>query len=161
MALILVDVQHGFISRYTRRALPHIERVLETCQFRTIIATQFVNPPGSPFHQLVDWHAMTGGHEVELHPAVARRADTVVRKTTYGAARELAAELKDRDLKQAVLMGIDTDVCVLQNAAGLFDLGFDPYVDMRGCATGGGLAADRAAVSLMCRTVGAGQVIER
>lgn len=83
----------------------------------------------------------------------------VIEKTTFGAGGRIAEVLREHGLETVVIMGLDTDICVLQNAGQLFDLGFVPVVDLRGCATNGGPEADRAAINVMERTVGRGQVI--
>ncbi len=158
-ALLVVDVQAGFISDYTQKALPRIHELLEDPAYSLVIATRFSNPPGSPFRRFIKWSRLSTPHEIALDPQVARRADIIVDKTTYGAGDEIRAILEDRGISQVTVVGIDTDVCVLQNAAFLFDHGFEVTVDIQGTATNGGSDADRAAIRLLQRTIGRDYVV--
>lgn len=160
VALIVVDVQAGFISDYTRRCLPRIYELLCSGRFECVIATRFFNKEGSLFRSRIGWGRLSTADEIALDPEVERYADVVIDKPTYGAGQPLIDELERRGIRDVVLVGIDTDVCVLQNAAFLFDQGFRVSVDIAGCATNGGPAADRAAVALLGRTIGRNFVLE-
>lgn len=158
-ALIVIDVQAGFISEYTERCLPRIRELVSNKEFSAILATRFSNPIGSQFRRLIGWSRLSTPEDIALEPVVERYADIVVDKTTYGAGEILGEELRKRNISVVTLVGIDTDVCVLQNAASLFDQGFTVYVDVAGCATNGGREADAAAIPLLRRTIGTNQVI--
>ena len=99
--------------------------------------------------------------EIRLDERVEQRADVVVDKTTYGAGEELLDIFDEYGVSRATLVGIDTDVCVLHNAAYLFDHDVEVDVDLDGCATNGGPEADAAAVNLMARTVGSRYITGR
>ncbi|MBI9000399.1 isochorismatase family protein [Corynebacterium sp. CCM 8864] len=157
--LVIVDVQAGFISEYTKRCLPWIHELVKDPRFAFKIATRFANAPGSLFRTRIGWNRLSTPEEIALDSVVESNVDAVVDKETYGCAEEIDDLLKARGIGQVLLVGIDTDVCVLQNAAQLFDRGYPVWVDMRGCATGGGYQADNAAVPLLRRTIGGDQVI--
>lgn len=78
----------------------------------------------------------------------------VIDKPTYGAGEAIERHLREHDIQRVTVVGIDTDVCVLQNAAYLFDHGFAVGVDAAGTATNGGPEADKAAIPLLRRTLG-------
>lgn len=160
-ALVIIDVQAGFISEYTERCLPRIHELARSGRFETVIATRFSNPEGSPFRRLIGWSRLATDEEVALDPVVEKHADLIIDKVTYGAGAELESALRARGIVEATIVGIDTDVCVLHNAAALFDRGFTVHVDLGGCATNGGPDADAAAVPLLRRTIGGNQVIPR
>lgn len=153
-ALIAIDVQAGFLTPYTSRALPKIHQLLTSNAFDIIIATRFYNPNNSPFRRFIGWNRLSNEQEIALEPMVANYADIIIDKSTYGAGIEIAQELDKRHINLVTLVGIDTDVCVLQNAAYLFDHGYEVYVDLNACATNGGAKAEQAAVYLMQRTIG-------
>lgn len=153
-ALIVVDVQAGFLSDYTSRCLPRVYELLESDEFDLIIATRFFNPDGSAFRTRINWDRLSSPEEVQLESRVEKRADIIVDKATYGAGETLVTVLDEHEITHATLVGIDTDVCVLQNAAYLFDHGINVDVDLAGCATNGGPEADAAAALLMGRTIG-------
>jgi len=129
-------------------------------EFETVIATRFRNAPGSLFRTAIQWDRLAGPPETDLVDGLEAFADFVVDKTTYGAAAELDVLLRQRSVLHVYLCGIDTDVCVLSNAAGLFDLGWRANVLVDACGTGGGSEAQASAIPLLRRTVGPEQVIE-
>lgn len=158
-ALVLVDVQQGFLNEYTRRCLPHIHRALNSPEFGLIVATRFFNPPGTLFHEQMGWHRFADSPDVDLDPAVQQAADIVLDKTGYSPGVELAGLLRGHEVGHATVMGVDTDVCVHATAVALFDAGIPVSVDVRGCATGGGRTADIAARALLSRVVGKAYVL--
>lgn len=160
-ALVVVDVQAGFLTEYTSRCLPRIYELLDSDEFSLVVATRFSNPAGSVFRTRIGWDGVSTRDEIRLDSRVEQRADAVVDKTTYGAGEELLDIFDEFGVSRATLVGIDTDVCVLHNAAYLFDHDVEVDVDLDGCATNGGPEADAAAVNLMARTVGSKYITGR
>lgn len=160
-ALIAIDVQHGFLSDYTQVALPRIRDLMRASTFDLKVATRFHNPPDSQFRRLIHWNGLSSAKDVRLDSVVEANADEVVDKHTYGAGAALLDILQKHHIETVLIVGIDTDVCVLQNAGYLFDSGIEVWVDLNGCATNGGPEADKAASALMKRTIGHNQVITR
>jgi len=161
-ALVVVDVQRGFVDASTSPAADEVMSLLRSrgAEFETVIATRFFNLPGSLFRTAFQWDRLAGPPETDLVDGLDAFADFVVDKTTYGAATELNALLRQRSARHVYLCGIDTDVCVLSSAAGLFDLGWKANVLVDACGTGGGSEAQASAIPLLRRTVGPEQVIE-
>ena len=62
----------------------------------------------------------------------------VLDKTVYQNADAIARQLDAIGVGEVNLFGIDTDICVLQNAARLFDLGYRVNVLYDLCATNAG-----------------------
>lgn len=158
--LLVVDVQNGFISDYTSKCLPFIHDSLQSGEFDLVVATRFYNPEGSLFRKQIHWEKLDTSHEIALDPKVEQRADVIIDKPTYTAGQNLLDVIEDRDISEVVVMGIDTDVCVLVNAALLFDSGITVTIDTNGCATNGGPDAEVAAHKLLKRYIGRDYVIE-
>lgn len=160
-ALLAVDCQRGFAGPNARHAVELIDGFLtERAQdFDLVLATRFRNPPGSNFRRLIHWNRLASEPETLLFDSVAGAADVVIDKTTYSATGQIESELAKGGIDRVYIFGIDTDVCVLQNAAGLFDRGLTPLVLVDLSATNGGPAAQEAAIPLLCRTVGSDQVL--
>lgn len=160
-ALVLIDVQNGFIGEHT----VHLPGLLlsflgkHATDFDLIIATRFFNTPGSQFVRLVEWSEMMAPPSTDLVDGLGQYANVILDKTTYSDAKDIAHELDIRGLHTAYLAGADTDVCVLQNAAGLFDLGYEPHILYDLCASNGGTAAHLAILDTLERTVGRGQIV--
>ncbi|MFT4299687.1 MAG: isochorismatase family cysteine hydrolase [Aeromicrobium sp.] len=162
-ALLIVDVQHGFVGPHTAHVPAAVRSLLveRRSDYAAVIATRFHNPPESNFRELIDWHRLAEPPETDLVDGLESVIDTVIDKDTYGAVEAIAAVLDHLGVRDVHLCGIDTDVCVLQNAAGLFDRGYRPAVLIDGCATNGGPDAQASAIPLLGRTIGARQVIRR
>lgn len=158
-ALLVIDVQAGFISDYTKRALPGIYELVRGNEQQVIIATRFLNEEGSPFRKYIKWNRLSSDADRALDPVVESHADLIINKPTYGAGAQIATELVRRGIKKVTVIGIDTDVCVLQNAAFLFDAGFEVSIDLHACATNGGPQAEVSAVRLLQRTIGRDYVL--
>lgn len=152
--LLVVDVQNGFISNYTARCLPRIYELIHNGEYDTIIATRFFNPKGSLFRKQLNWDLLADPTETALDPEVEAVADHIVDKTGYSGGEALLDTIRKEQLEEVTVVGIDTDVCVLINAALLFDAGIPVSVDTIACATNGGTKAEQAAVELLRRYVG-------
>lgn len=152
--LLVVDVQKGFISSYTQRCLPRIYELLHDEEYDAVIATRFFNPKGSLFRTQLNWTRLADPTETALDTEVEAVADYVVDKTGYSAGQPLLDTIQQEQLDHVTVVGIDTDVCVLVNAALLFDAGIPVSVDTTACATNGGAEAEKVAVKLLWRYVG-------
>lgn len=159
-ALVVVDAQRGFISRATdgTKALTYIHWLLDSPQFEVVIATQFINPDNSPFRRALDYHDMAlDNPRTQLDERVDARADRVI--TTYGYGIDgLDLDLVDDLLRgnaidSSLVVGFDTDACVLATAFSLFDAGIVPVIDSRGCATSGGVEVHEAALTIAARNL--------
>ena len=131
----------------------------ERDRFSAVVATRFINPTGSMFEQLMGWTDLREPDETALHRLIEPRADHVITKTTYSNAAAVAEIAKQYKATQIWLCGIDTEVCVLQTASGLWDLGIHPVVLYDLCASTGGEQAHLNAYDVIRRTVGAKQII--
>ena len=159
-ALVVVNAQRGFITQATdgTTALTYIHWLLDSPQFDVVIATQFINPENSPFRRALDYHDMTFGNpRTQLDERVAERADHVI--TTYGYGIDgfdldlVDNLLRGNNIDSSLVVGFDTDACVLATAFSLFDAGIVPVIDSRGCATSGGTEAHEAALTIAARNL--------
>ncbi len=64
-ALLIIDVQTGFINEHTQHVVQRIERLQH--QYSAVFATQFINPKESFFRKLINWHRFSeGSPDIEL-----------------------------------------------------------------------------------------------
>lgn len=160
-ALVLVDVQNGFIGLHTHHIPPLLASFLASnaTRFRLVIATRFVNTPGSQFVRLIDWSEMMDAPAIDLAPGISRFVDVTLDKHAYGDAPDIVRVLDAHHIRTVYMAGIDTDVCVLQNAGALFDLGYTVNVLYDLCASNGGENVHREMLVPLERTVGGRQVV--
>ncbi|MBX3028549.1 MAG: cysteine hydrolase [Chloroflexi bacterium] len=157
VALVVVDVQQGFVVPETQAIVPrivdHIEHARE--RYALVIATRFVNRPGSLYETERDWPAMADRPATDLLPGVRAAADLVI--TKHGLAprpEDLVPALRERDVERVELCGIDTDQCVLATALLLWDARIAPRVLAELCASSGGVDMHTAGLAIARRSIG-------
>jgi nicotinamidase-related amidase len=160
-ALLVVDVQHGFINEFTQHVPSRVKRLIETGDYGPILFTLFINTPGSPYQRLLDWHDSAGPPETELVDELAPLAarDRIFEKRgSTGMPDQLADRLRRERFSEINLVGIDTDMCVLKIAMDIFDLGIEPIVLVDCCASTAGLQAHLAGLAILSRNIGPHQL---
>ncbi len=160
-ALIVVDVQNGFINDYTRHIPERVVTLIESGTYDPIFYTRFINMPDGPYPRFVGWDACMGSPETDLVEAVARHAplDAIFDKHGYaGIPDALERELRDRIVERVSIVGIDTDMCVLKVAMDAFDLNIEPLVLTDCCASTAGLQSHLAGLAVLARNIGAMQL---
>lgn len=163
-ALIVVDVQDGFVTPETQGTVPliadHIRRTKGA--YASVVATRFVNLPGSLYEAERGWHEMMPGPETELVPDVRDLVDLVIPK--HGLAPvpdDLVPVLRRLGVERAAVCGFDTDQCVLATVLLLWDAGIAPEVLAPLCSSSGGADIHEAGLAIMRRSIGDRNVIER
>lgn len=160
-ALLVVDVQKGFINQFTEHIPDRVRRLIESGAYTPVLWTRFVNSPGSPYHTLLKWHACSEPPETELVDQVADLAkseDVFVKEGLTGIPDALAQRLKQEEFREISLVGIDTDMCILKVAMDVFDLGIEPIILVDCCASTGGLQSHLAGLSILSRNIGPHQL---
>ena len=158
--LVVVDVQYLFAKtadpegRVTGYIADHIDRG----GYGKLIATRFVNRPGSLADTELGYTlGMAGDPATRTLPAITRRVEYTVDHTGYapqsGDMDILVKQAQDHDIKRAVVMGFDTDACVLSTAFALWDRGMPVAVAERGCASSGGRSLHEAAITIARRSL--------
>ncbi len=156
-ALLIIDVQQGFINAATRH-LPAMVADLQD-DYDRVFATQFVNPPGSPFRNLLGWQKFAPG-SADVQLAFTPRDDaTVIEKSVYTCVTpDFLATLARERLDEIHLAGIATDNCVLKCAVDLFEGGRRPVVLAEFCASHAGADHHQWGLAIIERFIGAAQV---
>ena len=168
-ALVVIDVQNGFVNEHSRHVVPTI-RALADAWLRAggdAIFTRYRNYEGSPYDRLIGWRGLMQAPETNLDEEIAPLAEgenaTVLDKTTYTAftdqGRAILAPYTD-----LYLCGIATDGCVLKTALDAFEGGFTPWIIEDACASNAtrhpAAEVHQSALTLMSRLVGSGQLIQ-
>jgi nicotinamidase-related amidase len=160
-AIIIIDVQNGFINPSTEHIPAKIKSLLDAVVFEHRIFTQFFNPPGSPYEELLHWARLRSDDEVAIVRELLTYPSIVFKKPIYSClSPDFLRYAETHQLKQFYLAGIDTDCCVLKCAVDLFEQGFKPMVLADCCMSCGGRAAHDAALSILPRFIGRNQVIK-
>lgn len=158
--LVVVDAQLIFAHAADPdgRCVGYISRHIDRGGYGLVKYTRFVNRPDSlPATQLGYDKAMATHPKTALVPAIARRAEHTLDHAGYGPdphdVDELVQHARARGIDRAVIMGFDTDACVLGTAFALWDRGLATTIDSRGCASSGGTALHHAALRIARRSL--------
>ena len=158
-ALIIIDRQKGLIGPATAHVPEHVGTLQD--DFKTVIATRFVNPEGSAHRRLIGWSRFAPGSaytELAFAPAAHVR---VIEKQTYSCLTdEVRAILGATNADEVHLCGIATDNCVLASAIALFEAGLTPIVRARACGSHGGTEFHDWGLRILRRLIGTAQVRE-
>jgi nicotinamidase-related amidase len=156
-ALIIIDVQKGFIGQATAHVPGRVAALQQ--EFETVIATRFVNHEGSAHRRLIGWTRFApGSDETDLAFAPAAHV-RVIGKTTYSCLTgEVRAILAAASAEEVHLCGIATDNCVLASAIALFEAGLTPIVRAPACGSHGGAEFHDWGLRILGRLIGPAQV---
>lgn len=160
--LIVVDLQNGFITPATVGLPATIHGFLEANQFEHRIFTRFINPgENGPFFKILKWQKLQDDNEVALVPQLADMPTLVVDKHNYSPFLDtkLERELREREVREVLVCGISTDICVLTTAVSLFQRGFHPIVAADLCMSQVGTELHEAALTIMARYIGANNIV--
>jgi len=161
-ALLVVDVQRGFVTPDTKHVPTEVRRRIEAArgEYAVTIATRFENRPGSPFERLLGWTGMRESADTALCDEVASVVNVVVRKTGYSALTPQVADiLSSLGVGRVDVCGIDTDQCVLATLFALWDAGFEARLIASASGSTGGPEAHAAGLAVARRAIGAGSVV--
>jgi nicotinamidase-related amidase len=160
-ALVIVDVQNGFINDYTRHIPGRVLQLIEENDFAPVIFTRFINAPDGPYPRFTGWSDCIESPDTDIVDRLAHLAkdDTTFDKRGYaGIPDTLAAYLREHEIERVTVVGIDTDMCVLKVALDIFDLNVEPVILIDCCASTAGLQSHLAGLAVLARNIGADQL---
>lgn len=157
-ALLIVDVQKGFINEQTQHIPPLINSIQTS--YSHIIATRFYNEMGSAYRKLLHWHRFDKDSE-DFSLAINLKENTlIVDKNRYSVLTALAVQyLRDNLIDTVHIAGIDTNACVMVAATELFETHhIRPIVLSKYCASHSGEKYHQAALDLIEKLCGREQI---
>ncbi|MER6844823.1 isochorismatase family cysteine hydrolase [Streptomyces platensis] len=164
-ALIVVDVQNGFVNDRSQHAVPVVQRLVDswTKAGAPVIFARFYNALGSPYERFTGWTRLRSAEErsivADLAPYLASAA-AVIDKPTSSALTADCLELIERSgWTDLAICGIDTDSCVYDTAVSAYHAGYRPWMVTDACASTGGAAYHEAALLLAARNLGRKQLL--
>lgn len=163
-ALVVIDVQNGFVRPETTQVVPVIAAFVKRWQAAggATVFTRFINQPGSLFERLIQWTSVSEAPETDLVDELkpyAGRATAVLDKPAYtlftAEGEALVAEHGWTDL---LFCGLTTESCVLKGAVDAFERGIAPWIltDASGAHAPG---AQEAGLLVASRYIGRNQLI--
>ncbi|MER0443193.1 isochorismatase family cysteine hydrolase [Streptomyces sp. Edi4] len=164
-ALIVVDVQNGFVNGHSRAVVPAIAHLVK--QWRKagapVVFARFHNAPGSPYERITGWTDLRTAQEQavvdELAPYVETAAAVIDKGQSSVFTVEGAQVIREAGWSDLVLCGIDTDSCVYDSAVAAYHAGYRPWIVTDACASSGGKRYHDAALLLAARNISAAQLV--
>ena len=123
-ALLIVDLQEGFVTQNNRHVVYHIDRM--QTQFHHVYASKFMMDDHDQ-NERFGRNSLAFEHNPNTH---------VFEKTTHNAATpEIIRDLQGKGINTVHICGLETNVCVLATAIALLDAGFTVTVRAEACAS--------------------------
>ncbi len=156
-ALLIVDVQAGFVNDATKHIVALVEALQS--QYDHVYATRFINAKDSSHRKWINWHRF-GEDSPEIELAFSPSENTVVSdKNTYTCINDdFLSELRRHNIREVHICGIDTDACVLKSAVDLFEAGIRPVVLANACASHAGSEFHEYGLRILRRLIGERQI---
>ena len=159
-ALVIVDVQNGFVNEKNRHAILRIKQLLDANKFGHVLFTKFVNKTNSPYQRILEWYKLTGPPETNIVSELQPYAKTVFEKSIYSIfTPEFVTYLEKNKISELYIAGIDTECCVLKIAVDAFERGYKPYVLAFYCASHSDPSFHEAGLKLLEKFIGKKQII--
>ncbi len=120
--LIVIDIQDSFLTRYgSKVSKPVVEKTVWVIKLAQVLAV--------PIVAMAEDIDRSGSLNQSILDALGKNI-TVHDKYSFGLAGqpEILAEIESTGRKTAILVGMETDVCVAQSALGLMEKGFQVAV---------------------------------
>ena len=154
-ALVIIDVQKGFLSEETKHIPEKIKELLSENQFDFIFATRFKNHEKSSFVKYLDWYEFLDENDWKLDEYIKSVSDAIFDKYCYSCfTDEFKEYIISNNIDKLYFVGIDTDCCVLESVTDCFELGIDYSVIADCCASSGGVESHKAGIRVMERLIG-------
>ena len=164
-ALIVVDVQNGFVTEHSAHVVPVIEQLVKRwlTAGRDVVFTRYINHEDSIFERLMGWTKLQASPAIDIVPALQpyiAGATAVVDKRVYTMFTDEGERLaKDRGWTEVYVCGIDTEVCVLKTAVDAFERNIVPKLVVDASASHSGTGAHNAGLIVAGKMIGPRQLV--
>lgn len=164
--LAVVDMQYGFVSPASAHVIPLASKFIRewAATGRPYIMTRWYNTPNSLFEQLFNYDIIhRDSHEFEIVDELqdlTPGAVAVLDKTTYSLfSEEGAALVAAHGWRRMIVIGLDTESCVLKTAVDAFEAGLVPLLVTDLTFSHAGEEAHNAGLLVAGRFIGRRQLV--
>ena len=124
--LLVVDFQKEFINEQTKSSLEDIKNLVNSHKYDKVLFTKFINNENNPNYK-IGWYGCMD--EESRKVCMDTTGYDVLEKETYTAYNdELIQYIKDNNINNIYICGMDVECCVLGTAFNLFEHGYNTYV---------------------------------
>lgn len=133
-ALIIVDVQPGFITEANSWVIKNIQNFLEKKKYGAYVEVVFSAPKGSLWDRQMGWTFDRQETVPEIALLIPKDRLYIEKntKSAFKGDKDLHHYLQEKNIQEVHIVGMDTNDCVFATANEAFDLGYFSYV-IGGC----------------------------
>lgn len=160
-ALMIIDMQKGFINENTTNLSDKIIEFANKGDFYAIIGTRYINHEQSPCYIFEGWkQCMRGSGEEELLPEIKDTCDLVIDKSVYSCwSKKFYNFLKKVGIDRLVFVGVNTGCCVLHSTFDSYNACFETFVIKDLCGSTSGKESHDAAIRILSECITKEKVI--
>ena len=155
--LIIIDLQKDFINSNTKHIINKITELEKKYKF--IVFTKFINNKDSIYVKKLNYHGCITEDSQKI--VINTNNNKIINKTIYSAYNnELINYIKDNNIDELHLCGIDTDACALKTALDLFENGYDVKVIEDCSMSHSGIEYHNSAIKMLKKLIGNQNIIK-
>ena len=151
--LLVIDMQNAFINNKTKHIFKKINSLFDSNTYDNVIFTRFINSEDSLWYKKLNYKRCID--EVDNIIPFNTKDHLIMDKKIYSAYNEeLVNFIKENNIDEIYLCGIDTGACILKTALDLFDSGYNVFVLKDYCASTKGKIFHNMALNIIKRNIG-------
>ncbi len=157
--LLVVNADENGLRGRTAFLAERLEQLVADGEFDLVIAGRTISKPGGPIQLLLGSEPEDSGN---ILPAVKAASQHVLSTGSYSKVNDrLVKILRDADVGEVFIAGVDTEKHVLLTAVDLFEKGFSPKVLAHYCVSSAGPQIHRFALIVLSRLIGHEGILRR
>lgn len=164
-ALLVVDMQNGFISENTEMLPLKIREFIKSHTFDFILFFKFLNKENSNWVKLLNWRGMFSLDETEIVKELkefSNTDNTFEKEATFSvfSSKEFLYFLGQNKIEKLFICGLDTHACVLMSVMEAFEKGFNVKVIEDLCIASHGGEYHDMAIKILKSNLGKDAIIK-
>ena len=125
--LLVIDLQNDFVNDNTKYIVDKIDKLINSNNYENIVFTRFINNEDSIWYKTLKYKGCMTKEGQNI--AIDTRDYKIIDKKIYSAlSSELKEYIKQNNIDEIYLCGLDTDACVYKTALDLFENNYNVYV---------------------------------
>jgi nicotinamidase-related amidase len=159
-ALVVIDMQKGFMNELTQNLIAKIRSLLHRHLFDYVMFTQFINTRDSSYVTLLGYTELQQSPETDIVSELQPYAQNLFTKHYYTPfTQEFEEFLQKNRITHLYFVGVDTNACVQVGAVDAFSRGYVPFVLADYCASHSGKEYHESALRNLQKLIGTKQVL--
>lgn len=149
----------SFINSHTESVPTNIKKLLSMKQFEYVVFTKFINDTNSQYYNTLNYKGCMTEEDRKI--VLDTKNYKVIEKKVYTALNdELNQYIKDNNIDEIYVCGIDTDACVMKTALDLFENNYNVKVIEDCSMSHSGADIHNNAVGILKKLIGKENVIK-